>query len=252
MSAIASSIEQLEARSAAARRTKLYLGTAVLLAGLAFAGFAQSYWVPMSAGTLALHPAVHVHGALFFLWTLLFVVQTALVERGRTAWHRKLGLFGIALALLMVFSGVLVQLVTLRAGLQGPQPDVARNVAAVGFSALGMFTLFVALAIANVRRPERHRPLMVLASFAIIGAAVARLMRFVPDTTQPERVLLATILVDLLLAAVVVLDRRAVGRVHPVWLAGGAFLVVNQVGRLFVARTDGWAAITDWLAALAG
>ncbi|MEZ5497951.1 MAG: hypothetical protein R3E77_00840 [Steroidobacteraceae bacterium] len=33
-------------------------------------------------------------------------------------------------------------------------------------------------------------PLMVLASFAIIGAAVERLLRFVPEITQPQRALL--------------------------------------------------------------
>lgn len=253
MNAIAASIEQrLEPQVRPTRRTKLYLGTASLLAAIAFAGFAQSYWLPMAASALSLHPLIHVHGALFFLWTLFFVLQTALVERGRTSWHRELGLLGIALAALMVFSGVLVQIVTLPAGLRGPQPAVARNVAALGFSAMIMFTTFVALAIANLRRPELHRRLMVLASFAIIGAAVVRLMRFVPDTTQFERALLGNVAVDALLLAVVLLDRRATRRVHGVWVAGGAFLVANQVARALIARTDWWAAVTDRLAALAG
>lgn len=252
MSAIAERTEQrLESRARPARKTKLYLGTAGMLAALAFAGFAQSYWLPMAAGTLALHPLIHVHGALFFLWMLFFVLQSALVERGAAHSHRELGLFGIALASLMVFSGVLVQIVTLPAGLGGPQPAVARNVAALGFSAMIMFTTFVALAIANVRRPEVHRRLMVLASFAIIGAAVVRLMRFVPDTTQFERALLGNAAVDALLLGVVLLDRRAVGRVHGVWIAGGAFLAANQVARALIARTDWWAAVTDRLAALA-
>ncbi|HEX7080758.1 MAG TPA: hypothetical protein VF329_07070 [Gammaproteobacteria bacterium] len=208
--------EPLRRRARAASHGKLYFGTAVSMAAVAFAGFVPSYWAPLAAGTLALHPAVHFHGVLFFLWMLYFVAQTALVADGRTGWHRELGLFGIALAAVMAFSGILVQIVSLAAGLQGPQPEVARYVAALGFSAMLMFTTFVALAIANVRRPEIHRRLMVLASFAIIGAAVVRLVRLVPGmTTLAERVLLGTVIVDGLLVALVLLDRRTVGRVHP-------------------------------------
>lgn len=221
-----------------------------MLAAVAFLGFAPSYWLPLSAGSLSLDPALHVHGALFFLWTLFFLLQTMLVERGRTVRHRVLGRFGGALAVAMVASGLFVQVTALPAGLAGARPDVALNVAALGFSAMAMFTVFVALAIANVRRPELHKRLMVLASFAIIGAAVVRLMRFVPDTTQSDRALLGALVVDLLLAAVVLLDRRKIGRVHGVWLAGGAFLVANQAGRALLARTEAWAALMDRVAAL--
>jgi hypothetical protein len=113
-----------------------------------------------------------------------------------------------------------------------------------------MFMTFVALAIANVRRPQLHRRLMVLASFAIIGAAVVRLVRFVPGATQAEQALVGAGVVDLLLAAVVLLDRRAAGRVNGVWIEGGALIVANQALRSVVAGTDTWAAITEWLAAL--
>ena len=236
----------------AARRGKLYLGTAIAMAAVAFAGFAPSYWAPMAAGTLELHPVVHVHGALFFSWTLYFVAQTALVAGGHARWHRRLGLLGIALAALMVLSGVLVQIANLQEGLRGPRPELARTVAGLGLSAMLMFTTFVALAIANFRRPEIHRRLMVLASFAIIGAAVVRLAGWIGGGALPERVLLGTLVVDGLLVAVVLLDRRAAGRIHPVWIAGGLFLVLNQVLRAVIAGTGPWAAFTDWLAAFGG
>lgn len=238
-------------RARSASRNPLYLGTAVTMAALAFVGFAPSYWVPMAAGTLALNPVIHVHGALFFLWTLYFVAQTALVAGGRRAWHRRLGLLGIALAALMVLSGVFVQITNLRAGLAGPAPEIARAVAGLGFSAMLMFTTFVALAIANVKRPEIHRRLMVLASFAIIGAAVVRLAGWVGGGALPERVLLGTLAVDGLLVAVVLLDRKVAGRSHPVWVAGGLFLVVNQVLRAVIVDTAPWIEFTDWLATLA-
>jgi FtsH-binding integral membrane protein len=239
-------------RTAQAVSHRLYLSTAIMLAGVAFAGFASSYWLPMAAGTLALHPAIQVHAGLFFIWTLYFVVQAALVSAGRTAWHRELGLFGIALAALMVFSGILAQIVQTRAQLSGPRPEVARNVAALGLSAMLMFSVFVTSAIATIRRPGLHRRLMVLASFAIIGAAVVRLFRFLPDSTQAQRAVYGAGVVDLLLLAVVLLDRRVTGRVHPVWVAGGAFLIANQALRAAIAQTGPWAQFTTWLAALGG
>lgn len=232
------------------RSARLYLGTAVLVMLVAVSGFFPSYWLPMSAGTLELHPLLHVHGALFFLWTLLMVLQSAFVVSGRPGWHRELGLAGIALAATMVFSGVLVQVLSLKSGLAGPRPDIARNVAALGFSGMWMFATYVGVAVANLRRPEVHRRLMVLASFAILGAALARLARIVPGTTQPERGWLAAAMVDLMLLVVVLIDRRITGSVHPAWIAGGAFLVGNQVLRTFIVDTAPWIAFTAWLAAL--
>jgi energy-converting hydrogenase Eha subunit A len=242
--------DPLRPHVAGAAGGRLYVVTAALIAAVAFAGFAQSYWSLVAAGTIAVHPAIHVHAALFSAWPLYFLAQTVLVASGHTAWHREIGLFGIALASLMVFAGVLATIVQLRADLVGPQPDVARGVAALGFSALLLFTTFVALGIGNIRRPEIHRRFMVLASFAILGAATTRLMRLVPETTQPERALLGAVAVDVLLLAVVLLDRRAVGRIHPVWMAGGAILIASQWLRRALSRTDLWTHVTDWLAAL--
>lgn len=124
--------------------------------------------------------------------------------------------------------------------------------AALDFSAVALFTAFAALGVANVRRPERHRRLMVLASFSIISATVTRLMRLLPGMELPERAMLGAATVDLLLLGVVLLDRRVTGRLHPVWVAGGAALVTAQCLRSVVARTDWWAEVTAWLAALGG
>lgn len=247
MNAIPTEIVQRSRRSG-----YLYLGTAALLALIAVAGFGESYWIPLLGGALEIPAILHLHGMLFFAWMGLSVAQAALVTSGRTSWHREAGLAGIALASAMVFSGVLAQIVQTRQQLAGPRPEVAMNVAALGFSAMLMFAVFVALAVANVRRPAIHRRLMVMASFAIIGAAVVRLFRFVPGTTQAERALMGAAAVDVLLLAVIWLDRRSTGRIHPAWLWGAGFLLLNQVGRALIARTDGWARFTGWVAGLGG
>lgn len=227
----------------------LYLGVALTLALIVFLAFTRTFWAPLTAGRLALHPAVVVHAALFFAWTLFFVTQTALPLAGRTQLHRGLGLVGIALAALMVFSGLLAAIVTLQADLQSA-PRAARTGAVLSFSGMTLFASFFALGIANIRRPERHKRLMLLATFSILQAAIARVIMLFPAIAQPQRVVLGAAVVDLLLLGVILLDWRARGRVHRVYVAGGAFIVLVQYLRTVLLRTDAWVAFTAWLAAL--
>ena len=247
--AYSSVAELTRSRAGLVRSQRLYVGTAVLIASIALLGFTPSYWAPLAAGALDLHPAIHVHAALFFLWPLYFVVQASLVARGRTGWHRELGLLGIALAALMVFSGVLATIVSLQANLP-VRPDFARASAALSFSGVALFTGFFTLGIANIKRPDRHKRLMMLASFSIVQAAVARLIRLVPTIALPERILIGAMILDVILFAIVLLDRRSTGRVHPVWLLGGAALISVQYLRVVIVPTEFWRHVTQWLAML--
>ncbi|HEX6994901.1 MAG TPA: hypothetical protein VF339_12220 [Gammaproteobacteria bacterium] len=231
-------------------RPRLYVYSALLLASIAFAGFTPTFFSPLVAGTLALHPAILVHGVLFFAWTLYFVAQTSLAAARRTRAHMMLGLFGIALAAWMLFSGILAAIVSLAANLPGPRPDAARAAAALSFSGTLLFTTFIAVGITNIGRPDVHRRAMTLAAFSIIQAAIARLIMIVPQIAQPERIVIGAVIVDLLLIGVVLLDRRAIGRVHPMWVAGLALIVTVQWLRVVIARTEAWAVFTAWLAQL--
>jgi len=231
-------------------RPRLYVGAAVLLAAIAFVGFTPTFFRPLLVGTLALHPVILVHGVLFLAWTLYFVGQTTLIAARRVRAHRTLGLFGVALAASMLCSGILAAVVSLEANLPGPRPDAARAAAALSFSGMLLFTTFIVVGVANVRRPDVHRRAMTLAAFSIIQAAVARLIMLAPQIAQPERIVIGAVIVDLLLLGVVLLDRRATGRMHPVWTAGFVLIVTVQWLRVVIARTDAWAVFTARLAGL--
>ncbi len=228
----------------------LYLGTALVLTALVYLAFTRTFWSPLAAGSLALHPAIVVHAVLFFLWMVFLAVQAWLPLAGRTALHRELGLLGIALAALMVFSGMLATIVSLKQGLPGPQPHAARTGAVLSVAAMVMFSTFIVLAIANTRRPEIHKRLMLLATFSILQAAIARFIMLVPSIAQPQRVVIGALIVDALIVAVALLDARARGRVHPVYVAGGAFIAGVQYLRAELLVTDAWATFCAWLAAL--
>jgi hypothetical protein len=134
-----------------------YFRLGIVLAGIVFLAFSRNYWAPLAQGTLDLPRAVHIHAVLFFLWMIFFVVQTTLVARGRTSLHRELGLLGISIATAMVITGVVATTVSLKAGLAGPNPEFARRANVLGMFAMALFSIFIALAIANIRRPELHK-----------------------------------------------------------------------------------------------
>lgn len=76
---------------------RFHFRMAMVFVVIAFGGFTPTYWAAVASGTFAAPPIVHVRGALLFSWTLLYLIQTALVASGRTTRHQALGLFGIAL-----------------------------------------------------------------------------------------------------------------------------------------------------------
>jgi hypothetical protein len=77
----------------------------ILILGTVFIGFAHTYYLAGVFRAKLPSPLVHVHGALFSCWILLLVAQVTLVFAGRVSWHKRLGIFGMILAGLMVLVG---------------------------------------------------------------------------------------------------------------------------------------------------
>jgi hypothetical protein len=59
-----------------------YVYMAVSCMAVAFLGFAPTYWAPLATGTFKARPLLHIHGIVFFSWTLYFVFQTWLAASG--------------------------------------------------------------------------------------------------------------------------------------------------------------------------
>ena len=78
---------------------------AMVVVATVVAGFTPTYYLKLLFATPALPLSIHIHGALFTTWVLLFVAQTWLVAANRTDLHRRLGVTGAALAVTMVVSG---------------------------------------------------------------------------------------------------------------------------------------------------
>lgn len=127
---------------------------------IAFGGFVPTYWSLVAAGTFGGAPILHIHGALFFAWTLFFLMQASLVALGRTPDHRAWGMAGIALATAMACSVVIAATNSIRVADTIGMAEQARRFSYVSLSGLVLFAGFLTTAIVNVRRGELHKRLM--------------------------------------------------------------------------------------------
>ena len=250
--------DNVPVRAAPSATRTFYVWMAGIFVLIAFGGFVPTYWAKLATGTFNGAPILHVHGAIFFSWTLFFFVQTALVASGCTLDHRSWGLAGISLATAMVFTVVLAAINSMRAAGAIGMADEARRFAYVSLTGAVLFSGFVAAAIVFVKRPELHKRLMVLAMIPLMHAAFARVFAtlFAPaDAKGPPPVFVAVppgLAMDLLLVAAMVYDWRTRGRPHPVYWIGGALLLADQVFAIPLSATATWMAIATWVQSLAG
>lgn len=239
--------------------SKFYITMAGIFVAIAFGGFFGTYWVQIARGTFTGSPLLHLHGLLFSLWTLFFLSQALLIANRRLRTHRAWGLFGISLATAMLFTGMGVSIEGLQARLDAGYGDAARAFAIVPFTAILLFATLVAAAIVNFRRPEWHKRLMLVATTALLQAAVARFFFLAATGGGPgmrpgigpplpiERTMAPGLVVAFLIVAAMVRDWRTDGRVHPAyWWGFGATMAV-QLSRPLLAHTEVWYRIADFL-----
>ena len=240
-----------------AETRRFYVGIAIVSASIAFVGFFPTYWWQLANGTFTGTPIQHIHGALFFTWYLFFLSQTILVASHRTISHRAWGMAGISLATAMAISMLLVIIDAIQAAELLGIGDARRRFSILPFSTLVLFTVFFTLAIVNVSKPDLHKRFMVLASVPMLQAAMARI--FVTVLAPPGQIgpppMIATVppgvIVDLLLVAAMVYDKRSRGRIHTVYLIGVPLVVLTQLLVVPLSDTSVWIDLAIRLESLA-
>jgi hypothetical protein len=243
-----------------ARGQRFYVGMAATCFAVAVVGFMPTYWVPMARGTLDVAPITHLHALFFYGWLLLFVRQTSLAASGRLSRHRELGVAGVAVATGMCFVGLGMAIHSLRRLEAAGAGDPARAFTIVAVSAIALFAVLFALAIVNVKKPEVHKRLMLVATISMLQAGVGRwfLLFFAPSQPIDGPPLVPPVFVtvipglvtDLLIVAAMIHDRRTRGRVHPVYWWAGASVLAVQVLRVPLSTTSAWIQVTHWLLAV--
>jgi hypothetical protein len=234
-----------------------YFYMALACTAVAFLGFAPTYWVPMASRSFSASPVVHFHGLLFFAWTLYFAFQTWLAASGRIARHRTNGMIGVSLATAMTIFGFLVSVNTMKRSAAAGLTDEGIAFAIVPLSGIFFFAVVFALAIANIRRPEIHKRLMLLAGISLLDAAVARwFLTFLappgPLGPPPVPVTIPPAFVAyLLLVVAIVHDWRTRGRPHPVYIYGGAALIAVKLLNWPISASSAWHSFAGGILAMA-
>ena len=229
---------------------RFYMGMALAILVTVYVGFARSFFLkPLFPGWPSPHEKIfYVHGGFFSAWVVLLIAQAWLVAAGRTDVHRKLGRWGVALAIGMVVLGVLGALTAARrpTGFVGiPVPPL--QFLAVPLFDMVMFSSFFGLAIAKRGDPQAHKRWILLASINLITAAIARWPGV--STVGPP---LFFGLTDLFLVPIVIWDIVSRGRVHSATLWGGLGIIASHPLRLVVSGTTVWLAFAGWATGLLG
>jgi hypothetical protein len=219
-----------------------FTGMAMAAVLTIFIGFAPSYYLKGVFGAPPISTFLHLHGILFTSWILLFLTQTLLIAARRTDVHRRLGLVGASLAVLMSVIGVLAAMGAARRGFTPPGGPPPLMFLAIPLGDIAVFASLVGAALYLRRRSQTHKRLMLLGTIALLTPALAR-MPFI-GSGGPLAFFGAT---DLFVVACLAYDRLVHGRVHPAFLWGGLFFILSQPLRLAIAGTDTWGSFAQWL-----
>ena len=204
-----------------------------------FVGFAPSYFLKGVFGGPELSTLKHVHGVVMTAWFTLFLVQVRMVATGHTALHRKVGVFGALLAMVVLAVGISAGMASARAGVT-PIPQITPlQFLVMPIGEMVVFGTLFGAAIAMRKRSAYHKRLMLLASLAMLTPAFARLVTGGP--------LVFYGLTDGIILACIAYDTLKNRRVHPAFIGGLVFIVVVQFGRLALSQTPQWTAFAKWL-----
>lgn len=231
-----------------ARKTKskffLILGSAGLLAVLA--GFLKTFILPISAGNFKAPPIIFIHGFLATAWIVLFIVQSFLIQANNYKAHKKLGYFGLAIAV-----GTAITIVP--AGLQQVNRELALNLGQTAISGIvgamttSLMFLFLVLAGIQLRNTTAaHKRLMALATIVLLWPAWFRFRHYFPSVSNPE-IWFAVVLADSIIIIGIVWDKLVNKKVHWVFLYLGPLIIFEHILEVLLFDSNPWRMIANMI-----
>jgi len=150
-----------------------YTGMSILMCVCVYIGFSPTYFQAGMVHAPLPSPILHIHGAVFTLWMLLFVTQATFIAAHRVKWHRSFGTVAFFLPPIMIVLGIIAAIDALHRGVQiGPlDPSVSAAIPLIGIVG---FTIVIFASWRARRRPDAHKRLILLATIGLVGAAFGR------------------------------------------------------------------------------
>ena len=224
-------------------RRHFYVVMASVIIVMAFAGFAPSFYLRP-----AFHPhdklslLLHVHGAVFSTWIIVFLVQTVLISRGARTLHRRLGWFAAAIAVAMVGLVAAATVEEMRRVPPFPPPPVA--LALNTFDTV-VFAILVGSAIYLRKKTEWHKRLVLSATLVLLGAPILRLLILLAGHISHELLLIDLMLVDVFFLICIAADLHTRRKVHPAYLCAFALILADQVTTMSVMAWPPWVSFAN-------
>lgn len=227
-------------------------GLAVLISVLGLSGFWFTYFGPIIGQTYP--PAgipLHIHGWSFFLWLVLFPLQTILIGRQRRTLHKILGKSSVLLVLAMTLTGLLVLSVRADEAARNGEPLVWLLYGPLFLCNLVLFVAFYSASVhmALTNRWQAHKRLMIVASGIGVGAGISRwvmiLSGFHP-LSIPIGVLSCSIFL-LIGMAYDAVTRRSIHLAYWIGLLSFVFVMIPLLPQVSEGNVA-W--VNQWLAAL--
>jgi FtsH-binding integral membrane protein len=211
-----------------------YFAMSLLAAAIVVWGFSHSI------DSNLFHPAIPrpfllwIHGAAFTAWVVFYISQSVLVRTHNVKVHRTLGWVGVGLAAAMVVLGFTIAVIMGsfdKHMLHVPDSDTFLS---VPFGDMIVFGTLVTLAIIWRKKPELHRRLLFMATFALMDAPFGRIDYIFNNS-------LFFVCVDSLILLGVARDLLVNRRIHQVYLVALPILIVFHAFLVYLWRgAPGW------------
>lgn len=157
-------------------RARFHVWLGLWMLAIVVIGFWPTYFSPLLRGTLTIPTVVHTHALVFLGWMALLMAQVIVAAGGNIRLHRRIGRWGIAYGCVVIVMGLIVgpanAVIKFNSGVW-TRDEAARSLL-VTVGDMVSFAAWFGAAIWYRARPEVHKRLMVVATVALLFAALAR------------------------------------------------------------------------------
>lgn len=194
--------------------------------------------------------SVHVHAAASIGWLALLTGQTLLVRNRNVRLHRKIGVGGGVLAILVVLVGcwAAMDVASVELGTPKSRPQFL----AIELSNVIEFAALAAAAISARKQPSAHKRLILLATLSLTPAAFNRaigvpLLHPLLGNGAWQAFIGVFAATDLMVLGIGAYDWLTRRRVHPAWVFGALWIVVAQLTAAWLDYNPAWKMIATSL-----
>jgi hypothetical protein len=185
---------------------------------------------------------VHFHAVAFVGWLVLFTVQVLLIRTARADFHRKLGMVGVILAVVMIFLGPATALIVdaRTYEMSGTTPEFL----AIQFTDIMAFATLTGAGLLLRRNSAAHKRLLLLGLMYISDAGFARLLNPIIAAHFGQSFLdgMAQLYLgsDFLMLGLGIHGFATRRKLYPAYVAGFIWALVLQLTAYTLLSVPGW------------